>query len=146
MEQRLGFCCGGVLIAVLICGPFALLSAWNRKKFGKLICVPDDKGLYYRDRVISGMRYVYETRFIPWTDIMSMKYRVPVGLSPNRVTVYCHSGVTRTIDHAPRYLFVRAKKYKPALITTDALAAWVAVVGIPVLAAVMSFVVPNLNK
>ena len=97
-------------ISIKICGilsiPFILLYFLNSHFFGKIVCVINDKGIYY------------ENGFKPWREIEKVEYEIDFS-GGNRIR-YCHA-VLHTkkgkipVMHAPLHILSTIKKFKPDL-------------------------------
>ncbi len=103
------------VIAVMILFPLLVLSMLNRLFFGEVICVLNEKGLYYED---DGVRY------IAWNDIKYVRYepdmpgrigyRWDFGCNAAYITVKpFRKNVEIELVHAPFLLLGKMKKYNP---------------------------------
>ena len=106
----------GALFGFLVALPFWLLSLLNRRFFGKILCVADERGIHL------------ENDFIPWEKVNEIvHYPRVLSLNPTRIThaivaVQSETGKEYGVDiqQFPHYGLKKLKKYKPDLkITTD---------------------------
>ena len=90
------------LVCVIAVIPFIVLSALNRRRFGEIICVINEHGLYY------------ENGFLYWSDIDKIEYTTPVlgkhlHYDHCCVDIYTKSKKVELIC-APLYLLFVAKR------------------------------------
>ena len=102
-------------IAGLILLPMTVLSALNRFCFGEIICVLNEKGMYYEEEAV---------RFIPWRELRRVSYQPDI---PWRSGYKSHCYCTRAeitvqsfkkkkqfaLYHVPYMLLGKIKKYAP---------------------------------
>lgn len=99
-----------IFIPPLIILPFGIFSALNKSKFGKIVCVMNEKGLYT------------EKRFVPWEKIKTIKYN-DHGSNTISEAMFKHASVEALgvdarpvrfeIIHFPLYGLKVAKKHSP---------------------------------
>lgn len=96
-----------ILAFFVLSVPFIILSIFNRRYFGKVICVINDDGIYH------------EYGFVRWNSITKVEYviKLPQRFNKNN---FCHAIIyTRSekiiLDHAPLSILSCVKKYKPEL-------------------------------
>ncbi len=94
-----------VCVSFILSVPLIVLSIFNRRFFGKIICVINESGIHH------------SSGFIKWSDVVKIEYEIDF---PNRQHHYrfCHAVIytkeeTVTLVHAPLSLLSAAKKYKP---------------------------------
>jgi len=91
-------------VAAVISLPLAVLSRFNRHRFGKVICVMNAGGIHYGGGVI------------PWKNISRIEYDVYIPsrrrYEPCRATVYTKYD-SYVLVHAPLHIISAAKKYSP---------------------------------
>lgn len=90
------------LVCVIAVIPFIVLSALNRRRFGEIICVINEHGLYY------------ENGFLYWSDIDKISYTTPVlskhfSYDPCCVEIHTKSKKIE-LTYAPLYLLFVAKR------------------------------------
>ena len=102
-----------LLVSIEICVgfaiPFIILSLLNRRYFGKIICVINQAGIYYKDGLIK------------WEDISKIEYEIelPGGVG-KKENLFSHTVVhTRnqkiTLIHTPIFFISKVKKHKPSI-------------------------------
>jgi len=94
----------GVPAYIFICVPFLVLSYFNRRSFGRVVCVMNSDGIHY----CGG--------FVAWEDVYRLEYAVKMPSSPEYVTCYAivyTKGDDVIINYAPRSILSCAKKYRP---------------------------------
>ena len=102
-------------IAGLLLLPMAALSVLNRFCFGEIICVLNEKGLYYEDEAV---------RFIPWRELRSISYEPDIPWRSGyrwhcygnwaEITVQSFKKKKQfTLYHVPYMLLGKIKKYAP---------------------------------
>lgn len=101
-------------IAIAILFPLLILSILNRFCFGQVICVLNEKGLYYDDGWLC---------CIPWSDIKAVAYEpdIPVKIGwryecENKALITTKPFKKETVielEHAPWMLIRKMKRYQP---------------------------------
>lgn len=96
-------------ICLLLTIPFLILSALNRRFFGKIICVINENGIYYKDGLIK------------WNDIIKIEYELQFpGRGIQKESRFCHAVIYTKKDkiklfHAPVFFISKVKKHQPFL-------------------------------
>lgn len=87
--------------------PFVILSAINRFWIGKIICVLNEEGIYYKDGLIK------------WEAVTHIEYNAEQPTRYNRHSSAYIIGKNMKVElaHAPYMLLRKAKKYNPEIIT-----------------------------
>lgn len=97
----------GASIWLILSVPFVIFSVLNRSCFGKVICVLNEAGIYYKDG------------FIKWCDIDKVEYEIRIpGHSSKMNDNFCSAvlytkGKSTELLHAPLYILSRVKKHSP---------------------------------
>ena len=101
------FICVEVCFAFSI--PFVILSILNRRFFGKIICVINENGIYYKDGLLK------------WDEILKIAYEIELpGGVVKKENLFCRSVIyTRKekikLTHTPMFFISKVKKYNPSL-------------------------------
>ena len=98
----------GVWVCFCLSIPFLILSALNRRMFGKIVCVLNEDGIHYKDG------------FVRWNEIVKMEYEIDIPSRTNhqfcRAIVYT-SKEEIVMQHAPLFLLSKVKKQNPDIQT-----------------------------
>lgn len=100
-----------ILICIFFALPFIALAILNRNHFGKVICVMNVDGIYYKGNLIK------------WSDMEKIEYEIQIpGRSVNPRHNWCHAVIYTkkeeiALIHAPLFILSEAKKYCPGINT-----------------------------
>lgn len=105
VSKWLRFFATGTKIIFIFIVPLIILSLLNRRFFGKIVCVINERGIYYKGG------------FIPFEKIKKIEYEISFYGRRTRFDS-CHAmiytdGEEIRLSHAPYYLIRLAKKFRP---------------------------------
>ncbi len=96
-------------VCLIFAIPFVILSILNKRFFGRIICVVNENGIYYKDGLLK------------WNDIIKIEYEIqfPGGVV-KKENLFCHAVIhTRkekiNLIHAPMFFISKVKKHQPSL-------------------------------
>ena len=97
-----------VWLCLVFSAPFVILSIFNRRFFGRLICVVSEKGICWEDRTVG------------WNEIDKIEYEINLPGSSRKENRFCYAVIytkneTVVLLHAPLLLLSKAKKYSPSI-------------------------------
>ena len=100
----------GIWVCFCFSIPFLILSALNRRLFGKIVCVLNEDGIHYKDG------------FVRWNEIVKTEYEIDFPSRTSKRHQFCRAIIYTSkeeivIRHAPLFILSKVKKQNPDIQT-----------------------------